>query len=169
MAFTVETGSGLAGANAYLSVADFKTHHTDRGRSYSAYADGVIQGAIVKATDYIDKQFSRRFRGWKQSSSQGLAWPRTGAFDNNGWALEGVPAQLTKATAEYALLALSLGTELAPPEEYGDVLEATEKVGPIETSYKYAELGKETPSYPEADMWIDELIQSTLDREVGRG
>lgn len=169
MAFTVETGSGLTGANAYLSVASFKTHHTDRGRSYAAYTDPVIQGAIVKATDYIDKLFGRKFRGWKQSGNQGLAWPRVSAFDNSGYALEGVPAQVAKATAEYAFVALSLGSELAPPEDTGEVIEATEKVGPIETTYKYAEIGRDTPAYPEADLWISELLQSTASREVYRG
>lgn len=176
MAFTVETGAGLAGANAYLSVADFKTHHGDRGRVITAYGDTAIQAAIVKATDYLDKRFGGRFVGVKGSSDQGLAWPRMGAMSRDGYSLDGIPKQLAKATAEYAYLALTLGTELAPNVESG-IIEVSEEVGPIKTTTKYSDSGysgdnplvDDIPEYPEADLWVLELIGSTSDRELCRG
>lgn len=170
MAFTPETGTGLATANAYITLAAFKAHHDDRGRVYTGlYTDPVIQAAVVKATDYLDKRFGGRFRGVKGSSIQALAWPRIGAMDNSGYALDGVPRQLALATAEYAWIALGLGTELAPPEDTGEVIESTEKVGPIETTTKYAAIGLTMPTYPEADMWVNELLTSTMSRELYRG
>lgn len=163
MAFTVEDGSGLADANAYLALADFKTHHDDRGRDYSAFTDPQIQNAIVKATDYIEKRFGKMFRGIRRARDQGLEWPRLEAFDNDGFLLQGsdaVPRPLQKATAEYALIVLRLASgELlplpAPPfatidettgtvsgGQSGQIVRNRDKVGPLETEQWYSDKAK---------------------------
>ena len=59
MAFTLETGSGLELANAYIDVTFFDDFHTDRGRDISALNATIVETAIVRATDYIDKRFGR--------------------------------------------------------------------------------------------------------------
>jgi hypothetical protein len=152
MAFTVEDGTQPAGANAYLTVADFKTHHTDRGVTAvaeSEFLDTEIQSGIINATDYVDKRFGRRFLGWRRSRSQSLEWPRTDAYDDDDYSLPDIPDQLKKGIAEYALLALQLGRNLAPPPApdfgiidpatgeasstaSGQLSRSTEIVGPIE-------------------------------------
>lgn len=69
MAFTVETGSGTPGANAYCSVSFVTSYLTDRGREtendWSTAATAEQEESIVEATDYIDKRFGRRFKGVK--------------------------------------------------------------------------------------------------------
>ena len=158
MAFTLEDGNGVTDANAYITEAVFISHHTDRGRDTSFYSTTDIEAAIVKATDYIDQRFGKRFRGVRVSHDQGLEWPRLGAFDNNGFLLDGldqVPRLLQRACAEYALIVLRLvANELlplpAPPfatidEDTGEVTGGTSgqiirdrsKVGPIETEQWY--------------------------------
>ena len=147
MAFTVEDGTGLNAANAYLALADFKTHHDDRGSDYSDFDDTAIEQGIVQATDYIDKRFGRRFRGCKSTYAQGLEWPRVDAYTDEDYTLRDVPVPLEKATAEYALIALRLARDLAPipqpgfsivdpvtgevDEGGGQVSEKKEVVGPI--------------------------------------
>jgi hypothetical protein len=201
MAFVVEDGTRKTDATAYLSVADFKTHHADRNVTVAGdgtYSDGEIQGGIVQATDYIDKRFGRRFRGWRSTAAQALEWPRTDAFDDDDYLISGVPQQLTKATAEYALIALQLGP-LAPipgnefpvidpatgeaSTSAGTVLKKSkEVVGPIEETKEYAAATESNrpmvstgnqiqriPEYPQADLWIEELTRSTLNRTVLRG
>lgn len=64
MAFVVEDGTGIASANAYITVQQFKDYHADRGNTLTG-GSGDQQKAIVKATDYIDKRFGRRFKGTK--------------------------------------------------------------------------------------------------------
>jgi len=200
MAFTPETGTGVAGANGYITAAEFKAHHDDRGVDYATYLanDTLIQYAIVKATDYVDKRFGRRFRGDKQSSAQGLEWPRYDAWSDEDFLLSGVPDALKKAIAEYALLAGKLGRDLAPtpPPNFpvmdpatgaitqsgsGPIKAKTEKVGPIEDATEYAvgetglpvagsgNLTQNIPEYPQADLWIEELITPYSQRTLHRG
>lgn len=159
MAFTVEDGSGVQDANAYIAVAFFREHHADRGRITDdpAITDAQAQTAIVRATDYIDQRFGTRFRGFRQMKSQGLEWPRLSAFDDDDYLLDDVPAQIQKACAEYALRAHVLG-ELAPDapraapsqdlsdpsavvvgtsQASGVIQSVSRQVGPIRTATSY--------------------------------
>ena len=199
MAFTVEDGTGLAAANAYLSIADFQAHHADRGIDVTAMTDPEIQAAVVKSTDYIDKRFGRRFRGYKTTQAQGLEWPRVDAYTDDDYLFDGVPRPLEKATAEYAWIVHQLSRDLAPmptpgfsildpadgsvtSEGSGQVIEKTEKVDVIEETTKWAtgnssgkpmvgtgNLSQQIPEYPQADLWIEELIEGYTSRELGRG
>lgn len=197
MAFQVEDGSGLSDANSYLALADFRAHHLDRGLDLSGEADADLQAALVQATDYIDKRFGRRFRGWRRSRSQALEWPRTDAYDDDDYTFPDVPVQLQKATAEYALLAFQLGRNLAPvpgtdfsivdpttgsvtTTPSGMMTSKSEEVGPIKESTAYSEanrpmvstgnpLTQRIPEYPQADLWIEELIVSSSSGMIARG
>lgn len=199
MAFTVEDGTSVVGANSYMTVAQFKEHHADRG--VAAAGDGTftnteIQAGIVNASDYIDKRFGRRFKGYKRQRTQGLEWPRLDAFDSDGYQIGPLPDELIKATAEYAIIALQLGRNLAPipgvpfpivDPSTGETVIAgsgalkrkTEKVGPIEDTTEYdtsgsnkpmtttGNLSQNIPEYPQADLWLEELLESG--RTVSRG
>lgn len=185
-----------ANANAYISVAEFTTHHTDRG--VTSVVDGdyettAVQAAIVQATDYIDKRFGRKFRGYKRSGAQRLEWPRIDAIDNDGYLLDPRPRQLVDAACEYALLALQLKRNLAPipatpfptidpltgaadGQAGGPIKAKTEILGPLETSVEYAtttmlpsQMAMPLPAYPQADLWLQELINSTTSRRLVRG
>jgi hypothetical protein len=201
VAFTVlDTNSPHADANAYITVAEFNSFHTDRQVVQvvdGAYETDAIQGAIVKATDFIDKRFGKRFRGYKRTRQQSLEWPRIDAYDNDDFQLEDRPRQLLAACAEYALLALQLGRDLAPPvapgfgvvdpltgeaevQASGQLVGNREAVGPIETEQRYAQtstvsrssgnrLAPDLPSYPQADLWIEELLRSSSSRRLRRG
>lgn len=202
MAFQVEDGTGLSTANAYITVVEFKAHHTDRNVAAvveSDFLDTEIQAGIINATDYIDKRFGRRFRGWRTSRAQGLEWPRSDAYDDDEYSLPDLPTQLKKATAEYALIALQLARNLAPipglpfpviDPSTGDTSSAgggqlkrsTDKVGPIEETREYAtgqdqnqpmrvtgNLSQNIPEYPQADLWIEELLKGRGSRELRRG
>jgi hypothetical protein len=184
MAFTVEDGTVVANANAYMTVAQYRAHHQDRGRAAAdtdvGQGDVAVQAAIILATDYIDKRFGRRFKGGRVSTSQELEWPRQNVWDEDDNLMPNMPSQLLKACAEYAWLSISLGTDLAPPPDgsTGTVEEKTDKVGPIEETRKYADrpmtttgnpLTENIPEYPQADLWIEELIVSQFSREFERG
>jgi len=109
MAFVAETGAGLTDSNAYIDETFFAAHHGDRGRVLTAYVSADIQAALIKATDYIEQRFGRKFKGYRAIKDQALEWPRVGAYGDDGYAWSYVvPKQLQKATAEYALIVLQL-------------------------------------------------------------
>lgn len=154
-----EDGNGLPTANCYDTLANVSAYHVNRGNDYWANVPTESQKAcIIRATDYIEKRFTRNFRGFRMQRDQALAWPRLAAYDNDKFALIGVPARLAKAMAEYALRA-AIYNVLAPdplrpvPKEdmsnvltplgdqtnliVGPVRAKTQKVGPIETVVTY--------------------------------
>lgn len=157
MPFVPETGDGLIDSNSYITVEFADSYHSDRGHvAWNAFTLTQKQQCLVRATDYIDKRFGRRFRGSKKSEPQSLEWPRLDAYDNDRLLLASsneIPRSLRKACAEYALRAGLLG-ELAPDPPLpvpvqnmgqlhppsppsgdvvtGQVSSKSEKVGPIE-------------------------------------
>lgn len=162
MAFEVEDGTGLANANAFISVEFFDSYHEDRGHTAAAgISDEDKETCIVRATDYINKRFGRKMRGSRRGSSQALCVPRLGMYDDDGLnfpeATSGIPLALAQATAEYALRA-AVYSELAPDpvlivptQDFtgadlpavpdgpaGPVTSTSEKVDVIEESVSYA-------------------------------
>ena len=198
MAFTVETGLGIAGANAYATVAFVDDYQADRGATAWEFSDaaGTIaitdalkQAAIVRATDHIDRVYGNAFKGYKGTDAQGLHWPRTGAYDPNGYVLSAIPSQLQKATAEYALRALLYGvlTPDPPPkgprqdftqgstlpvygEGEGEIVSVREKVGPLETEVRYnKDSAGSLARHPAADLLLSDLLISNKNTEIVRG
>lgn len=186
MAFVVEDGSGLPDSNAYITIAFADSYHSDRGNSTWTGADSVKQSAIIRATDYIDKRFGIKFKGYRKIKEQALEWPRLDAYSPEGWAYtnpDDVPRKLQQACAEYALRSLIDG-ELAPdPDDQisGSLVLNRVKVGPIEEEkqFKSDSASKESltsivsassiQEYPAADLLIQELLRSISSRRLVRG
>jgi hypothetical protein len=102
-----------------------------------AGSDAVKEQALVRATASIDGLYNSAWPGLRLLSTQSLAWPRTQAWDLDGFPLTGVPASVKVATIEGALLeALNPGV-LSPSYDRGGAI-IKEKVGPIETTYSEA-------------------------------
>lgn len=154
MPIIVQDDDGLAaGANAYTDVAAFKAYHADRGNDVSAHADPAIEQAIVQASDYVDVRFS--YVGRRANRDQSTAWPRSGARDFDGYSLTGVPRVVKEAAMEYAFRALT-GELMPDPQRDStgrEVLSQSKTVGPISTSFTYAQSseGATSPRYPLAD------------------
>lgn len=82
MALIVETGAGLSNSNSYATAAQADAFFADRGASAAWTAANQTQKeqSLIAASDYIDAKFS--FVGQRNSASQAMAWPRTGASDS---------------------------------------------------------------------------------------
>ena len=162
MSFTVEDGTIVTGANAYVTVAAYLTYWEDRGVDESNTDDEVIQAAIVKATDYVDRRF--RFKGLRvdPDTPQPLAWPRQEVYDREGYLLSEtvIPTALKHAVIEYAYRAKSESLWNTPTlDQSGTLSSKREKVGPIETEYAYSSGSASTiKPYPAADNLLRDLI-----------
>lgn len=168
MAFTVQNDTGSqAGANAYISVAEFKAYHDNRGNDYSGAADDTaIEYAIIKATDYIDQRFN--FVGKKMlGRDQTTEWPRSNAWDKDRYYITDIPIELKDACAEYALRAISAVLNPDPTrDDSGQAVQSkSETVGPISESVTFTDGAVfRMPKYPAADQ---KLIKSGLVRRGG--
>lgn len=98
MAFTVESGTGIPEANSYVTVSFADGYHESRGNSSWAQASQTEkEHALVKASDFVDRHFE--FVSEKLTEGQGLKFPRVNPAS--------VPVEVQRATATYALFALS--------------------------------------------------------------
>ena len=164
----VEDGTGVADANSYTTEAFADLYFTDRGNTdWTSSTSSEKEAALIKATDYIELRFKDRWRGALSPDATTLSFPRLYFYDRRGvyvdFANDGIPLDIQKATAEYALRALS--AELLPDPtvaESGQSVKRTfDKVGPIETEIEY-DSGAARPDlirpYPTADrllrFWI---------------
>ncbi len=147
MAFVLEDGTGIAGANALIDVAFLRLYQSDRGRTaLSGVADAGLMHLIVRATDYTEARWRGVYKGSIVRGEQGLSWPRTGATDESNRPLTGVPLILKQIIAELCERAEGLDRLISdPPPPYavtmadgsmttmttGEVMSQTDKVGPI--------------------------------------
>lgn len=156
MAFIVEDGTIVVDANAFAAVAFVDAYFADRAIAAWTGVQAVKEAAIIKATDYINNRFL--FKGDKVDDDQALEFPRMVCDVDIG-----MPIKLQKATAEYALRALSgpLAPDPTVDERGLQVVSKMEKVGPLEESTTYSESKsvKAFKPYPAADILLRELVQ----------
>lgn len=130
MAFTVETGDVIEGANSYVTVAFADSYHADRGNSSWAELETVQkQAMLVRATDFIEQEYGFSFIGDPLSDEQSLSWPRTNI---SGWFNPAIPVALQQAVCLLALEAIT--EDLNPSQARGGGIKR-EKTDVIETEY----------------------------------
>ncbi|WGH15548.1 putative virion structural protein [Pseudomonas phage PA_LZ03] len=176
MAFTVQNENGtVPGANAYVSVDEFKSFHTDRG-TLGTHTDEQIEKAIILATDFLDTRYS--FVGEQLNLDQGTQFPRRIPGSSSRDARRGLPRALKQAACLLAARSLGGATLLPDPtfNPGGAVVSVTKKVGPLETSTQFAApepgAAPATPQYPDVDLQLKNaklLATAGLSRRVERG
>ena len=154
MALTVETGSGSATADSYISLVDAATRHTNLGNTaWAALAsDTVREQYLRRATEYLEGAYRPRWKGYRKTATQALSWPRTdvyleaytqGAAGSYPHLVADtiVPNEVKNACADLALKAatVTLAEDLgqAVVSEKIDVIEITyDKNAPAYTQYR---------------------------------
>ena len=171
MSFTLEDGTGVAGANAYLASAAAETYWTDRSYDFTG---PVIQfeNAIVRATQYLDGVYGERFIGRKYTREQGLEWPRYAAYDHNGFLLpvDEVPELVKFATAELALKIAMDSTVLLPDVAADEAARKTvDVIGPIRTERTYSDpVGDRDPIFKLVEAILSPVIVGEAEIELVR-
>lgn len=131
MSLIVETGTGIANAESYISVVDATNYHAARGNAaWAALASDTEREQLLrKATDYMQSFYAGRWKGVRLTGTQSLDWPRS-AVVVDGYQVAFLPADVAKACAELALRAAA--GDLAP-DVGAQVVSKT--VGPISVTY----------------------------------
>lgn len=168
MALILEDGTGVVGANSYVSVSEAGQWFTDTGRGsqWSVLLTPEKEAALVNGTMYTEQLYSLTFQGSRLSREQGLSWPRSGVYlDGEQIPEDEIPVELKRAVMEYGLTSSS--TPLLPDPGSGSVKRTREKVGPIETETEFTDSGTESvQSRPSGDTWITPLLKSVRGRVI---
>jgi len=149
--FVVETGSGSATANSYISVADADQYVENYLRNASAWTsltEAQKQQYLREGTQALDGIYGARWLGYKWSDGQALDWPRQAIVTNEGWDVNAneIPEAVKRATVELAWRALqdtdgpdADGTRaLMPDGTAGDNLKVEDvSVGPLRERKEY--------------------------------
>lgn len=130
MALVVETGSGSATADSYITLADAETMVAAMGWTWAGI-DAVKETYLRQAAFYIDSHY--KFTGTKGSTTQALVWPRADVVDWESVAVgtTTIPAAVKRAQVYLAVAAYSGTLET---DRSGQRVKS-ESVGPIRSEY----------------------------------
>tara|TARA_R110000737_G_C14374187_1_gene449352 strand:- start:104 stop:601 length:498 start_codon:yes stop_codon:yes gene_type:complete len=131
MTTVVEDGSIVAGANSYISDADFSTYANDRGVTINngAVVTGKVAELLLNAALYVESLY---FIGLKLTKDQDMQWPRANVYiDSFAVASSEIPKLLINLQAEVAI-AIDAGNN--PLNTIERSVKRT-KLGPIEKEY----------------------------------
>jgi hypothetical protein len=166
MTIIVEDGSARTDSEAYITVAECDTYFA--ARNLTLWADVEVseaekEGALRRATDYMQQVYRMRWAGVRRTDAQALDWPRDlvprpdgpGTWEGvfNYYPADAVPREVKHACAELAFRALF--GELAPDV---DRVTKREKVDVIEV--EYAEGFSPLKRYRAVDNLLAPLFQS---------
>jgi hypothetical protein len=168
MALTVETGEGLADAESYVSVAEFKAYAGKVGYNYTtpAYSDTQIEQALRRATVWIDARYRDQFQGSWTTSTQALEWPRSGVlYRRTAIDAYSIPDQLKNALCEAAWRELTSPGSMSP-DQFGDQIKR-DKVGDVETEFRAGAVGAR-PWVPIIDDLLSGLLKGRASAYVGK-
>ena len=129
MAFVIEDGSIVTGANSYVSLAEANTFHSDRGNASWSGTNSVKEAALIRATDYVEQTYSDKWLGEPVYPHQSLSWPRENVPNV---ASDEIPDKLKQAVCVLALEAMT--ADLNPALARGGLVKR-EKVDVIEVEY----------------------------------
>jgi hypothetical protein len=167
MALTVEDGTGVAGANSYVTVAEARAYAADRGLTLPV-ADADVEKLLVKAADYIETEPQGTYKGYRTYPSvDTMKWPRTDVqIDDYALGIGEIPIQLKQAQCQ---LAVELQT-VDPSMTLSGQLIKREKVDTLETEYAIDyRAGQKLPQLTKVDFLLKPLLRNTGILKVIRG
>lgn len=175
MALIVETGGIIAGANAYISLAEFKAYVGTI--TLPTATDTDYERAIILGARYLDGKYRDRWAGYRvQPLTQTMEWPRLyvpfkglapgiarGAAYASYLLSTIIPQRLKDANSEAALRALS-----GPLAIDADVSVRNQKIDVIETEYAPGS----TPGqliYQVIDQLLSDYLKPLGSHDIQRG
>lgn len=167
MSLTVETGSGVAGAEAYASEAACTAYWANRPHSTlaAAWAAATVpqrEGALREASAFLDAIHGANYRGSRAGYIQGLEWPRSNAMDDDAFPLPGLPPQLVAACCELAARAVTAPL-VADAEVDGQIKRQRTKVGQLEEETEFVDSGaSRAPRYSFVDRLLAPVLRIVL-------
>ncbi|WOC14981.1 DnaT-like ssDNA-binding protein [Pseudochrobactrum sp. MP213Fo] len=122
-------------ADAYTDLVTLKQYAADSGRDISVYADAELEGAIRRATLWLDGTYGTRFIGNAVIVDQALEWPRKEArFRGELLPVDKIPHKVVIATCMAAFREADEPNSLSP-DFVATQRSTMEKVGELQVQY----------------------------------
>lgn len=133
---TVEDGSGLPLADAYVSLAVLRDYLDKNGLALPAGMDDTaVEAAIRRGTLAVDVMFTDQWAGRQLTADQALAFPREGiVIDGRVLPASPLPRNLIYAVCEAAWREAGTPGSLFPDRDLAARV-VSETVGPISVDY----------------------------------
>jgi hypothetical protein len=147
----------------------------------NSYSDDDVETAMRKATQYLDRAYRGKWKGFRSDRDQALAWPRTssqdlpvnfltpsfttGVIDEDGYEIPSniVPKQVKEAEYEATILSLG-GSDLLPTYPRGNAIKRKRvKAGPAEVETEYMESASTRDRY----LTIEGLLYGLTNSQPG--
>lgn len=144
MSLVTEDGTGLSNAESYNSTAEIDTYNAAH-QAIAAWTNATSDAkerAARNATQYLEARYVDSWKGLRATSSQRLAFPRSGIELDGVWLPSApLPPRLKEAHAELSIRAVS--SPLMPDVTQPGALTAErKKVGPIEIAREWSGGGR---------------------------
>lgn len=167
MALVVEDGTGKSDAEAYISVADADTYHTDFTGSSdwtsSTPTTAIKERVLRRAAQVMDNKYILRWRGDRANDLQTLDWPRINAEDPSGFTISStiIPVEVKRANAELALREITETDGIVPDiADDGTIKREKIKVGPIESDITFQGAKSQGTKFAIVDLLLRGLLES---------
>lgn len=178
---------GDAAAESYFSIEEADAYFAARGNDNWTGQVLAKEAAARLATQYLDNAYRDKWKGYRTTQEQALAWPRIGSggdsrfrypgrsfavwgvVDSDGFEIptDAVPENVKRAAMEAALLVLR-GTELEPTLVRGRQVKSVDKtVGPLRTSVVYMDSAPSVDRYTVIDGLLRGLVTSAAGATSG--
>jgi len=118
----------------YGTPTEFTQYCDNRGYTV---VEGDVTDALVRSSQYIDARYGGAFIGYKTHGREQLrSWPRTNAYDSEGWYIghEEIPIEIRSATYECTVRELANPGSLQPDITPGKI-KSSVTVGSVNVQY----------------------------------
>lgn len=157
---TVEDGTGVAEADAYVEITDVDTYATNYGKtSWTGLTNNEKELHIRRATQFIDNKYP--YPGTPKTATQGLFFPLEELWVR-GYQVTGVPRQLKDAVCELATI--SVTTDLQDSVAARTYTYRKVKIGDVEKTERY-----ETDQRQNIFYSVEMLLTPLLSGVIGPG
>ena len=173
MALIVETGTGVAGANTYVTQADLDAFWSQRGNpSFGTMAADSVEILVTQAMDLFHALFGSRLRGRRVKVDQSLEFPRADLYDNEGLLrpMTTVPPEVKKVLC--LLVQKAIDGETIPDSDASTaaVKKQRQKVGDLEIETEYTSGGQKVgKTFTEIEMILAPVLGFKAMGRVVRG
>lgn len=152
MALVIEDGTGVAGANSYITVAEAR-EFADLRSLFLPVSDADVEALIIKAFDYLE---GLDYKGEPASPPQAAEFPRRNLYIQGILFSESsIPFKLKQAQCQLTVEANS--TELLPTGDGREVVK--EKVDVIEVEYAEKGISVARPTFTAVNNFLKDLIR----------